>query len=226
MNTQQPCAIRVLIVDDHAVVRQGLRLLLDAQPEIDVVGEAADGDMAVQMAQALTPDVMLLDLLMPGVDGIAVLRKIDALRTAHALKNPKLEVLVLTSSLEDQLIKQALQAGARGYVLKASRSAELVAAIERVSKGLNTLDPAATHILVQQAASQDLLETLTSRERDVFDAMARGMNNPEIADRLNVSEATVRTHVANVLDKLALRDRTQVMVYALKRGLIRVEDLP
>ncbi len=211
--------IKVLIVDDHAVVRQGLRLLLDAQPGIHVVGEAPDGQMAIQMAQQLLPNVILLDLLMPGMNGIETTRRLTELHlTGH--------VLILTSSLEDQQVKQALQAGARGYVLKASRSVELVQAIERVAQGLNALDPAAVQVLMEQVKDHDPMETLTAREREVFDAMARGWNNPEIASHLNVSEATVRTHIANVLDKLALRDRTQVTIYALKRGLIHLEDLP
>jgi two-component system, NarL family, response regulator LiaR len=214
--TQQ---ITVLIVDDHAVVRQGLRLLLDAQPGITVVGEAADGLMAIQMTRQLEPTVILMDLLMPGMNGID---------TMHRLQELKLEskVLVLSSSLEDQLVKQALQAGAHGYVLKASRAMELVQAIERVAQGISALDPAAAQVLMHQVQTHDPLETLTTREREVFDVMARGMNNAEIADHLIVSEATVRTHIASILDKLALRDRTQVTIYALKRGLIRVEDLP
>lgn len=211
--------IRVLIVDDHAVVRQGLRLLLEAQPGISVVGEAADGAMGVQQAQVLAPDVILMDLLMPGMNGVEAIRRLQALKARG-------HVLVLTSSLEDHLVKQALQAGARGYILKASRSSELIQAIERVARGQSTLDPAAAQVLVQQVQYEDPLDNLTGREREVFDAMARGMTNPEIAEHLSVSEATVRTHVASVLDKLALRDRTQVMVYALKRGLVRLEDLP
>ncbi|MFN8417808.1 MAG: response regulator transcription factor [Anaerolineae bacterium] len=210
--------ISVLIVDDHAIVRQGLRLLLDAQPQIEVVGEAADGAMGVQMARALKPDVILMDLLMPGMDGIEAIRQLVPL-------NLPSRVLVLSSSLEDQLVKQALQAGAQGYILKASRSSELVQAIERVSQGLSMLDPAAAHVLMQQVQSNDPLQTLTPREREVFDGMARGLNNTEIANSLSVSEATVRTHVASILDKLTLRDRTQVTIYALKRGLIRLEDL-
>ena len=211
--------IQVLIVDDHAVVRQGLRALLDSQPQVKVVGEAAEGATAIQLAQELKPDVILMDLLMPGVGGVEAIRRIREL-------NLKSKVLVLTSSLEEQLVKQALQAGAQGYVLKAIRSAELLQAIEKVAQGQTMLDPAATQVLMQHVQSHDPLETLTSREREIFEAMARGLNNPEIATRLNVSEATVRTHISNVLDKLALRDRTQVTIYALKRGLIRVEDLP
>jgi NarL family two-component system response regulator LiaR len=211
--------INVLIVDDHAVVRQGLRMLLESQPQIKVVGEAPDGALAVEMAQKLEPDVILMDLLMPGMSGI------EAIRRLRELKIPS-KVLVLTSTLEDQLVKQALQAGAQGYVLKAIRSAELVQSIERVAQGVSVLDPAATQVLMQQVTSHDPLKLLTSREREVFDGMARGWNNAEIAANLKISEATVRTHIANVLDKLALRDRTQVTIYALKRGLIHVEDLP
>jgi NarL family two-component system response regulator LiaR len=197
-------SIRVLIVDDHAVVRQGLRLLLEAQATIEVIGEAVDGQSAIDLARQLHPDVILMDLLMP----------LDS------------KLLVLTSSLEDQMVKQALQAGAHGYILKASRAVELIQAIQRAAQGLSTLDPAAAQILMQQVRTHDPLETLTAREREVFEAMARGLNNSEIADQLTVSEATVRTHIASVLDKLNLRDRTQVIIYALKRGLIRLEDLP
>ncbi len=211
--------ISVLIVDDHAVVRQGLKMLLEAQPHVKVVGEAADGATAVEMARLIGPDVILMDLLMPGMGGIEATRQINALKL-------KSKILVLSSSLEDQLIKGALQAGAHGYVLKATRSAELVQAIERVAAGQSSLDPAATRILMQHVQSDDPLLLLTAREREVFDAMAKGCNNAEIANLLKVSEATVRTHVASVLDKLALRDRTQVTIYALKRGLVRVEDLP
>jgi DNA-binding NarL/FixJ family response regulator len=211
--------IRLLIVDDHAVVRQGLRLLLDAQPGIEVVGEAADGAMALQMAQDLHPDVLLVDLLMPGMSGVEVIRRVNEL----ALES---KTLVLSSSLEDHLVKQALQAGANGYILKASRSSELVSAIERVAAGLPALDPAAAQVVMQQVRTGDPLQTLTAREREVFEWLARGLNNTEIAERLTVSEATVRTHIASLLDKLALRDRTQVTIYALKRGIIRIEDLP
>lgn len=211
--------IRVLIVDDHAVVRQGLRLLLDAQEHIDVVGEAQDGDTAVQMARAMQPDVILMDLLMPEMDGIETTKAI----LGHGVES---RILMLTSSLEDQLVKESLRAGAHGYILKASRAAELVQAIERVAAGQSSLDPAAAQVVMQQVRSDDPIDSLTARERDVFDQMARGQNNHDIAETLTISEATVRTHVGSILDKLMLRDRTQVMIYALKRGLVRLEDLP
>ncbi len=211
--------IKVLIVDDHAVVRQGLRALLESQSRLKVIGEASDGTLAVQMAQRLQPDVILMDLLMPGINGVEAIRRLRELKIAS-------KVLVLTSSLENHLVKQALQAGAQGYVLKAIRSAELVHAIERTAQGESVLDPAATQVLMRQLTSHDPLETLTAREREVFNALTRGGHNSEIASQLKVSEATVRTHIASVLDKLDLRDRTQVTIYALKRGLIHVEDLP
>lgn len=212
--------IKVLIVDDHAVVRQGLRMLLDTpQPLIDVQGEAADGPMALQMAQNLQPDVILMDLLMPGMNGIETIHNMRA----NGIQS---KILALSSSLEDQLIKQALQAGAQGYVLKASRAADLVEAIERVAAGQTALDPAAAQVLMNQVRSSDPLETLTPREREVFDLMVRNQTNSQIAETLNIGETTVRTHIMNIFDKLTLRDRTQVMIYALKRGLIHIEDLP
>lgn len=211
--------INVLIVDDHAVVRQGLRQLIDAQPDIEVIGEAADGEMAVQMTRSLKPDVVLMDLLMPGMDGVEATAQIIAL-------NMNVRVLALTSSLEDQLVKQVLQAGAQGYLLKASRVNDVVDAIKRVAEGQSVLDPAAAQVLMQQTRTHDPLEALTTRERDVFDMMALGKTNAEISESLTISEVTVRTHIASVLDKLSLRDRTQVVIYALKRGLIHVDDLP
>lgn len=210
--------IRVLIVDDHAVVRQGLRLLLESQPGIEVVGEAGDGTAAVQMTRMLSPDVVLLDVIMPGMNGIDVMREFQA---SHL----PARVLVLTSSLEDHLLKQALEAGAEGFLLKTSRAADMLQAIERVAQGISVLDPAAAQVVMQQARGHDPLNTLTEREREVFDVVARGYSNAEIAEQLHVTEATVRTHIAAILDKLNLRDRTQVMVYALKRGIVRPEEL-
>lgn len=212
--------IRILIVDDHAVVRQGLRQVLDIQPEVEVIGEASDGEMGVQMARIHEPDVVLMDLIMPGsIDGVAAIAQINDL-------NLPTRVIALTSSLEDQLVTRALQAGAQGYLLKSSRVRDVVEAIQRVAEGQTALDPAAAQVLMQQTRLHDPLNSLTDREREVFDAMAQGSSNPEIASALGISEVTVRTHIASLLDKLSLRDRTQVVIYALKRGLIHVDDLP
>lgn len=211
--------IRILIVDDHTIVRQGLRLLLEAQPGLEVSGEAADGTEALRLAAALQPDVILLDLIMPGMSGIDVIRELQAQQSES-------RVLVLTSSLEDHIIRQALQAGAHGYLLKTSRAGDMLQAIQQVAQGYSALDPAAAQVVSQHLRGKDPLESLTGREREVFDLLAHGLSNPQIAERLVVSEATVRTHVTSVLDKLRLRDRTQVMVFALKRGIIRPQDLP
>lgn len=211
--------IRVLIVDDHTVVRQGLRLLMEAQADIEVVGEAAGGKEALIAAQEAKPDVILLDLVMPSMSGLDVLRELQK-------QNSPSRILVLTSSLDDHMVRQAIQAGAHGYLLKTSRSNDMLDAIRQTAQGISSLDPAVTRVLQQHLTGNDPLDALTPRERDVFDLLAYGMNNPQIAEKLVVSEATVRTHVTSVLDKLRLRDRTQVMVFALKRGLVTPQDLP
>lgn len=211
--------ISVLIVDDHAIVRQGIRLVLEGQPNLAVVGEANDGDLAVTLALRLQPDLVLIDLLMPRVNGVEATKRIIAAGCTC-------KILILSSSLEDSLIKEAIRAGAHGYILKASRPVDLIQAIERAMAGGTVLDPAVGQILMRQLQQEDPIDSLTRRERDVFDALARGMNSPEIAATIGVAEGTIRTHIASVLDKLQLRDRTQVTVYALKRGLIRLEDLP
>ncbi|MBK9709801.1 MAG: response regulator transcription factor [Kouleothrix sp.] len=211
--------VRVLIVDDHAVVRQGLQALLTSRPEVQVVGEAAEGAQAVQLAQALRPDVILLDLLMPEMDGVAVLQQVRQIGLPS-------KILILSSSLDDERVLAAVRAGADGYILKASRVGELVQAIVRVAQGQRVLDPAVTQVLVDHLHGADPLASLSAREREVFDQLARGRSNGEIAAALHVGEATVRTHVASVLDKLGLRDRTQIIIYALKRGVIRIENLP
>ena len=185
--------VRVLIVDDHAVVRQGL--------------------------QALRPDVILLDLLMPEMDGVAVLQQVRQMGLPS-------KILILSSALDDERVLAAVRAGADGYILKASRVGELVQAIVRVAQGQRVLDPAVTQVLVEHLHESDPLASLSVREREVFDQLARGQSNSEIAAALHVGEATVRTHVASVLDKLGLRDRTQIIIYALKRGVIRIENLP
>jgi len=211
--------IKVLIVDDHTVVRQGLRLLMESQPDIAVVGEAAGGEEALNLIKDLAVDVILLDLIMPNMSGLDVLRELQKQNIAS-------RVLVLTSSLDDHIVRQAIQAGAHGYLLKTSRAGDMLNAIQQTAQGISMLDPAVTRVLQQRLTGKDPLDALTPREREVFDLLAHGMNNPQIAENLVVSEATVRTHVTSVLDKLHLRDRTQVMVFALKRGLITPQDLP
>lgn len=211
--------IQILIVDDHAIVRQGLRLLLAAQPAFEVVGEARDAESALLLVQQYRPQLVLLDLIMPGMGGLEGIRRVNALGLGT-------RILVLTSSLADHLVREALAAGAHGYILKASRPGELLAAIERVMEGDIALDPAAGQSLVRSATRRDPLDDLTAREREIFDALARGHTNAEIAEQFVVSEGTVRTHVANILNKLDLRDRSQAMVFALKRGLVRLDELP
>jgi two-component system, NarL family, response regulator LiaR len=212
-------SIRVLIVDDHAVVRQGLRALLESRPELIVAGEAADGQSALEQARALRPDVVLLDLLLPDLSGVEVTERLRA-------EQLPCKVLILTSSLEDRLVAAAVKAGADGYLLKATRVAELVRAIKEVAQGKRVLDPAATQALFTQLTQTDPLAELSAREREVFAAMARGRANSEIAATLQISETTIRSHAANVLEKLQLRDRTQVIIFALKHGLVRPEDMP
>jgi DNA-binding NarL/FixJ family response regulator len=170
------------------------------------------------MARTSAPDVILLDLLMPNMNGLQVLEQIKAFGVSS-------RVLILTSSIEDHLVQQALAGGADGYILKTTRSSDLVEAIKRVAAGEGALDPIAARAVMRQTRGQDPLLTLTQREREVFDYLARGRNAPEIANLLTVSEATIRTHIASILEKLALRDRVQVMAYAIKRGIVQTEDL-
>lgn len=210
--------IRVLIVDDHAIVREGLRSVLETQADITVIGEAVDGVQAIAQAQALHPDVILMDLIMPEMNGVEALERLRQLKIES-------RVLVLTSSLQDEWVQRALKAGAQGYVLKASKTSDLIHAIQRVAQGQRALDPDVTQAVVEHIADHQTLDSLTAREREVFDLLARGQSPSEIAQALTVSEATVRTHTASILDKLVLRDRVQLMVYALKRGLVQPEDL-
>lgn len=211
--------IRVALVDDHTVVRQGLRLLLESASDFVVCGEASDGQELLPLVQTCQPDVVVLDLIMPVVNGVEALRHLRA--AGHDCK-----VLVLTSSLQDTLLQDAMAVGANGYFLKTSSMPMLLDAVRRVARGETALDPLALHTLISAGRRVDPLDALTVREREVFYALARGLTYAEIAQQLVVSEATVRTHGTNVLDKLGLRDRTQVMVFALKRGLVQPDDLP
>jgi DNA-binding NarL/FixJ family response regulator len=212
--------IRVAIADDHAVVRQGLRTFLELQDDVEVVGEAADGEAAVELVAKTEPDVLLLDLVMPRVDGIEAIRRIRA-------RCPATRILVLTSFADDHTVLPAVRAGAAGYLLKDVQPPELVAAIRTVHAGEALLDPA-VQLRVIRALSRDvraprreptLPDDLTPREAEVLRLIAQGLNNREIAERLFVTEATVKTHINNIFGKAGLRDRAQAVVYAIRHGL-------
>ncbi len=215
--------IRVLIVDDHALVRKGLRALISAKPDIEVIGEAADGDAAVQQARTLQPDVILLDLVMPRKDGIAAIQEITQ-------ENPQARILVLTSFAEDERVFAAIKAGALGYLLKDSLPAELLQAISAVYRGELSLSPSIALKLVRELhRPADLPPTpkpLTGREVEVLKLVAQGLSNQEIAARLVVSERTVGAHISTILSKLHLANRTQAALYALREGLATWDDEP
>jgi NarL family two-component system response regulator LiaR len=211
--------IRLMLVDDHAIVREGLRMLLGEVPDLDLVGEAADGPEAVTTAAALLPDVILLDLMLPGMNGIEVTRRILA-------QQPACRIIVLTSFADDQNVLAAMQAGAAGYLLKDVLRADLVKAIHQAIQGEPALHPEAQRKLLEHltrpAAQTDEAELsqLTERERDVLGLIARGLSNRQIAETLHITEGTVKGHVSNVLSKLHLQDRTQAALFAVRRGLV------
>jgi NarL family two-component system response regulator LiaR len=208
--------IRVLIVDDHIVVREGLRSMFMMEPDIELVGEAKDGVEAVEKAQELSPDVVLIDLVMPRKNGIEAIREIKA-------RNPRIRILVLTSFAEDAHIFPAIEAGAIGYMLKDTTAATLVQAVRIVNHDEPSLAPEVTRKLMQartppkETVQQD--ESLTPREKEVIILVAKGLSNQDIADRLVLSELTVRSYVSTIISKLNLENRTQVALYALRRGL-------
>ena len=211
-------AIRVLLVDDHAVVREGLRNFLALQDGLEIVGEASDGNEAIEQAQRLEPDVILMDLVMPGLDGIGAMRQLRAL-------SPASRVIVLTSFLEDERVLPAIQAGAAGYLLKNVAPAELARAIRAAHAGEAIIDPTAAARLVHAIADDarpriEEPERLTRRERDVLELIARGQSNKRIALELGISEKTVKTHVGHLLAKLGVTDRTQAALMAVEEGLV------
>jgi NarL family two-component system response regulator LiaR len=217
--SEQTEKITVLIVDDHQVVRQGLHTYLDLNEDIVVVGEAADGTMAVEMARKIEPEVILMDLVMPKLDGISAIRQIKALGL-HS------KVIALTSFTEDDKVFPAIQAGASSYLLKDVSPDELVEAIRAVHQGEARLHPDIARKLMEQVARQaspareGQVETLTERELGVVRLVAQGKSNAEIAQELVISEKTVKTHISNILGKLSLQDRTQLAIYAIKNGLV------
>jgi len=210
-------AIRVLIADDHAIVRKGIRALLETEADIEVVGEAADGKEAVEKAERLHPDVVLMDLVMPKMDGIEAIRRITA-------SQPEIRILVLTSFAEDEKVFPAIKAGALGYLLKDAGPEELVRAICQVHRGESSLSPAIARKVLREISRPPMPEPLTERELEVLRLIARGKSNKEIARGLVISEATVRTHVSNILGKLQLSSRTQAALYALREGIAELEE--
>jgi NarL family two-component system response regulator LiaR len=209
--------IRVLVVDDHGVVREGLRTYLELQDGLEVVGEAADGAEAVSEAERLRPDVILMDLVMPKLDGVGAMRQLRA-------RLPGARVIVLTSFADDERLLPAIQAGAAGYLLKNVQPAELARAVRLAHAGEALFDPSVAARLVDAIATQspgeEPRQRLTPREREVLTLIGRGMSNKRIALELGLSEKTVKTHVANLLHKLGATDRTQAAVYAVRTGLI------
>ncbi|MGH2967683.1 MAG: response regulator [Solirubrobacteraceae bacterium] len=214
--------VRVVLADDQRLVRHGLRMILRAEPDIDVVGEAGDGQEAIDETRRLRPDVVLMDVRMPRVNGIEATRRIVTGPDPHP------HVLVLTTFDLDEYVYDALRAGASGFLLKDAPEDHLVSGIRVVAEGGSLLDPAVTRRLIEQFVMRGPrtppagLDELTAREAEVLVQLARGLSNTEIAAELVVSDATVKTHVAHILSKLDLRDRTQAVVFAYESGLVRV----
>ena len=211
-------ATRVLITDDHGVVRQGLRMFLSLDPDFEVVGEASNGEEALAMARELGPDVVLMDLLMPVMDGIAATEKIRA-------ELPDVEVIALTSVLEDASVTGAVRAGAIGYLLKDTDAEGLHQAIRGAAEGGVHLSPEAAARLMREVRAPENPEALTDREAEVLRLLARGKANKQIASGLYVSEKTVKAHVSSILMKLGVQSRTQAALYAVRTGLVSMDEL-
>ncbi len=215
--------IRILIADDHAIVRKGIRALLSTEPDIEVIGEAGNGAEAVALALKTSPDVILMDLVMPKVDGIEATRQITE-------QQPGARILVLTSFAADDKVFPAIKAGALGYLLKDSGPDALVQAIHQVHRGEPSLEPSIARKVLTELSTPPkkplTADPLTERELDILRLVAQGKSNKDIAEQLVIAEMTVRTHVSNVLGKLHLASRTQAALYALREGLASLEDVP
>jgi DNA-binding NarL/FixJ family response regulator len=217
-------SIRVLLADDQAMVRAGFRMILESEPDIEVVGEAEDGAKAVSLARALRPDVVLMDVQMPNMDGLEATRQIAALPLPEPVR-----VLILTTFERDEYIFESLRSGASGFMLKNAAPEELIEAIRVVAGGNSLLAPSVTRRVIEEfakgpapaAVDPSRLSVLTDREAEVLALLARGKSNAEIANELFVGEATIKTHISNLLTKLNLRDRVQAVVFAYESGLIR-----
>jgi NarL family two-component system response regulator LiaR len=213
--------IRVLIVDDHAFVRKGVRAFLDEVGDIEVIGEAGDGEEAVVQSKALQPDVILMDLVMPHMDGVEAILRITA-------QQEKVRIIALTSFATDDKVFPAIKSGAMGYILKDSEPEELLDAIRRVYLGEPTLDPSIARKVLQEISRPSKRpptpDPLTEREEEVLRLVAKGLSNQEIADQMVIAEVTVRTHVSHILSKLQLANRVQATLYALREGLASLDN--
>lgn len=208
--------IRILIVDDHGIIRQGLRLYLEFDPELLVVGEATNGIEALQLVETLRPDIVLMDILMPLMDG---------LEATLAIRQdfPDTEVIILTSVVDENIISQCIRAGASGYLLKDTRSEELCRAVHAAANGQVQLSKQIALKLVADAENLDVTPSLTTREEDVLKLVAQGCSNKEICLSLNITEKTVKAHVGNIFRKIGVNSRTQATLYALRAGLVHLE---
>jgi len=215
-------SIRILIADDHTVVRKGLKALILTEPTLEVVGEAADGEEAVRRARIVKPDVILMDMSMPNKDGVQAIQEIKQ-------ENPNARILVLTSFAEDKKVLAAIKAGALGYLLKDASPDELLRAIQDVHRGKSSLHPVVAQKVIsaiQAPSREDMPEEsdLTVREIEILKLIAEGLPNQQIAKKLHISERTVRTHVSNILRKLNLPNRTQAALYAVREGLVSTSE--
>lgn len=225
---EEETPLRVVLVDDEALIRAGLALLLDSETDISVVGEAGDGQGAIDLVYELEPDVVVMDIRMPGMDGVTATRLLTS-QEFNAHGAGRIPILILTTFDEDDAVREALRAGASGYLLKNSAPRILAAAIRALARGAGWLDPNVTRKLLEDFSNgpeplvpvADEFHELTNREREVLAAIAHGMNNAEIAKNLVLSEATVKTHVHRILMKLGVTDRAQAVVAAYRRGLVK-----
>jgi len=212
--------IRILLADDHTVMRNGLRLLLERQPNLSVVGEASDGRETVRAAESFSPDVVVMDIAMPNLNGIEAARQITAAR-------PETAIVILSMHSDESYVIRALKAGARAYLLKDSAEGDLIAAIRAISEGKSFFSPAISRILVEdymrqleQQHAEDTYELLTAREREILQLLAEGKTNKEVASMLNLSVYTIETHRTHILQKLNLHNVPELILYAVRKGII------